>query len=351
MTLSMGIEAITGFTPINLYLQKIRGRLQLRVYSLPSSHILCSLMSSYNEFPLYQHPLSLNSLTKRQHGLVKGHLVDMDNCFNEAFSSFDPINPELFPGHRIIDIFSNCFLFQPFNKQVNCNITSWVQELDRIAIKSLESPLTALIILDASVKNNIATSIAHIHIRDRPIMKTLHYTLNITSIKAKLVAIRCSINQAIDHNFISTIIIVMDLIHAAKKIFDLFSYPFQKHMVSILKELHSFFSCHPDNHIEFWKCPSHSKWHLHKAVDCQVWFTLEWKSIEWTQKWVDLWNNLGFSLYAVLSVCCIVATSDDGKKSKIGVSTDWCVAIEHQGLSSIRVIFIDYQTSKLQCNY
>jgi len=29
----------------------------------------------------------------------------------------------------------------------------------------------------------------------------------------------------------------------------------------------------------------------------------------------------------------------------------WCVAIEHQRLSSIRIIFIDYQTSKLQCNY
>ena len=64
-----------------------------------------------------------------------------------------------------------------------------------------------------------------------------------------------------------------------------------------------------------------------------------------------LWNDFGFSLYAMLSVCHIVITSDEGKKSKIGVSTDWYVAIEHQKLSSIRVIFVDYQTSKLQCNY
>ena len=35
----------------------------------------------------------------------------------------------------------------------------------------------------------------------------------------------------------------------------------------------------------------------------------------------------------------------------MGVSADWCVAIEHWGLSSIRVIFIDYQTSESQCNY
>ena len=66
---------------------------------------------------------------------------------------------------------------------------------------------------------------------------------------------------------------------------------------------------------------------------------------------MDLWNDLGFSLCAALSMCCIVTTSDDGKKSEIGVSADWCVAIKHWRSSSIRVIFVDYQTSELQCNY
>ena len=66
---------------------------------------------------------------------------------------------------------------------------------------------------------------------------------------------------------------------------------------------------------------------------------------------MDLWNNLGFSLCAALSVCHVVVTSDDRKKSKLGVSADWCVTIEHQRLSSIRVIFVNYQTYKLQCNY
>ena len=53
----------------------------------------------------------------------------------------------------------------------------------------------------------------------------------------------------------------------------------------------------------------------------------------------------------MLSVCHIVTTSDDRKKSEIGVSADWCVAVEHQRSSSIRVIFVNYQTSKLQYNY
>jgi len=51
---------------------------------------------------------------------------------------------------------------------------------------------------------------------------------------------------------------------------------------------------------------------------------------------MDLWNDLGFSLCAALSVYHVVATSDEGKKVWVGVSTDWCVAIEHQRLSSIR---------------
>jgi len=66
---------------------------------------------------------------------------------------------------------------------------------------------------------------------------------------------------------------------------------------------------------------------------------------------MDLLNNLGFSLYTVPSVCHMVVTSDRRKKSKIEISTDWCVIIEYWRLGSIRVIFINYQTSKLQCNY
>jgi len=33
------------------------------------------------------------------------------------------------------------------------------------------------------------------------------------------------------------------------------------------------------------------------------------------------------------------------------VSTDWYVIIEYWRLSLIRIIFVDYQTSELQCNY
>ena len=44
---------------------------------------------------------------------------------------------------------------------------------------------------------------------------------------------------------------------------------------------------------------------------------------------MDLWNDLGFSLCAVVSVCHVVTISNRRKKSEIEVSTDWCVAIEY----------------------
>ena len=34
----------------------------------------------------------------------------------------------------------------------------------------------------------------------------------------------------------------------------------------------------------------------------------------------------------------------------MGVSIDWCVTIEYWRSSSIKIIFIDYQTRELQCN-
>jgi len=52
---------------------------------------------------------------------------------------------------------------------------------------------------------------------------------------------------------------------------------------------------------------------------------------------MDLWNDLGFSLYVVPFVYCVVATSDKGKKVQVEVSTDWCITVEYQRSSSIRV--------------
>ena len=59
----------------------------------------------------------------------------------------------------------------------------------------------------------------------------------------------------------------MDSIHAARKIFNSKSHPFQSHTAAILSKLWDFFNSNRDNSIEFWKCPSRLKWRFHHNVD------------------------------------------------------------------------------------
>ena len=234
---SLSIKAIAGLIPINLHLQKISGKSQLCSYSLPSNHILCSFLEARLHLLSTQHALSLNFLTRHQCKHIRGHLVDMDNQYNKVFPSFNPLNPEFSPGCRIIDMFNSHFSFHLFSKHSNQNLKLHIQQLDNLALESSSIPSNALVIMDASIKNNVAISISHIHIHNKPVIKTLHYTINITSTEAKLFIIRYSINQATNHNDISKIIVITDSIHATRKIFDLTSHPFQKHLVAILTEL------------------------------------------------------------------------------------------------------------------
>ena len=75
-------------------------------------------------------------------------------------------------------------------------------------INALLDPNTVIVILDASIKNNVTTSIAHVHSFSRPIRKILYHVINTTSIEVELFAIRCGISQAVQTPNIFYIIII-----------------------------------------------------------------------------------------------------------------------------------------------
>jgi len=149
---------------------------------------------------------------------------------------------------------------------------------DKLHIHQLNSMVTeasflqsiAIVVSDASIKNDIATSISHMHISNQPLIKTLHHAAFVTGTEAEMFAIRCGINQATSKTNISKIVIITDSIHAAKRIFDLSSHLFQNQSVAILEDLHHFFSKDLNNSIKFWECPSCLNWHLHKAIDIET---------------------------------------------------------------------------------
>jgi len=217
ISLSFSIEAIAGLIPINFHLQKLSRRLQLHTHSLSTNHILCFLIEPRMKDSTKLHSLSLGFLSKHQCQLIKGPIVNMDNHFNEVFPSFDPLISEISPRYRIIDNFSSHFSFHSFSKCKEDNLKSCVHRLDELAIESSNNPSHALVITDASIKNNIAISILHIHIHNKPITKILYHAVNVTSTEAKLFTIRYSINQATNSSGISKIIVVTDSIHAREK--------------------------------------------------------------------------------------------------------------------------------------
>ena len=87
------------------------------------------------------------------------------------------------------------------------------------------------------------------------------------SYEAELFVIRCSINQATHLSNTNWIIVIMDSIHAAKKIFNSSLHPYQIHSSAISCELRDSFEQNSNNSIEFWDCPSSCKWSLHNIVD------------------------------------------------------------------------------------
>ena len=159
----------------------------------------------------------------------------MDNRFNGIFPSFTLLHSEFSPSYRVIDNFSDQFIFNIYNKQKDNKTRT--QQLDNIVIKFSNSPSTTIVVTDASIKNNIAISISHTHTYNNSITKTIYHVVHIISTKAELFAIKCSINQASNRVSISKIVIITDSIHVAKKIFDPSSHPFQVDSVAILVEL------------------------------------------------------------------------------------------------------------------
>ena len=140
----------------------------------------------------------------------------MNNCLNEIYLFFSPFDKEFDPGNYLTDSFSDHFSFHLWSK----NIKNHIKALNNITLKSLSDLAFFIVISDTSIKNHVATSISHIHLYNKPIIKTIHQVVNITSTEAELFAIHCSINQAISIPNISCIIVITDSLHTTKRIFD-----------------------------------------------------------------------------------------------------------------------------------
>ena len=122
--------------------------------------------------------------------------MDINNRLNGIFSSFNLFSNGFSPGDRLIDFFASHISFHSTNGKNKKSRKVHIQKLNKITFKASLDSKTAVIVSDASIKNQVATSIAYIHFYDRPVIKTIHYAINFTLIEVELFTIRYGINQA-----------------------------------------------------------------------------------------------------------------------------------------------------------
>jgi len=129
------------------------------------------------------------------------------------------------------------------------------------------NPKSIVIIVNTSIKNNVASSILHVHSNLDSLTKTVYHTVNVTTIEAKPFAIRYGINQAIQIPDASHIIVITNAIYLARQIFDSSIYLYQLQSIAIAQDFGEFFNKNTQNSINFWDFLSNSKWIHHVSVN------------------------------------------------------------------------------------
>ena len=114
-----------------------------------------------------------------------------DKC-NKFLPSFSLFDKEFSLEKRLIDSFLDHFSFHMWKQDIKGHL----HDLDNITISVSTDLHSIIVISDASIRNNVATFILHIHSYNRLIIKMIHHTINITSTEAELFAIKYRINQA-----------------------------------------------------------------------------------------------------------------------------------------------------------
>ena len=165
-----GIEAISGLIPIHLHLKKLYNRFLLRGFLLSSNHIIKSIINTDRPHNQAKYCLFINSLTLKQVLHLRSPLINMDNRCNEFLPSFALLDKKFSLENCLCDNFPDCFSsYSQFH-----NINDQLCKLDNITIQASLDSLACIVISNASIKNQVATSVLHVHSFDRPIIKTCY---------------------------------------------------------------------------------------------------------------------------------------------------------------------------------
>jgi len=128
-----------------------------------------------------------------------------------------------FPHYFLSDIFPDYFSFHVVSYSDTEAKIAHIRCLNNIYESVSLDSKTTLVITDASLKDNKVVTVAYVY-KDRDIHKIKQYTMNVTTTESDLFAIRCGITRALSWQNTNYIIVITDIVYAAKKIFDISCY-------------------------------------------------------------------------------------------------------------------------------
>jgi len=230
-----------------------------------------SLLDSYytKNQPLYR--FSTFNLTQKQQTKLKSSIKDINKCLSEITKYFYPLYQIFSPGSRIVNYFSSSITFHSLPLASDKDLYKHIQDLNHIFCQSQTNFYSATVITNGGVKkSNVATAVAHIW-KDNSVTKQLQIqTMNIISIKAKLIAICISLIPTMENNDTCNIIVLTNSISVANKVFKSYISPAQNIILLLTSRIKSFLKKDKRNAIHFWYCPSKVEWPKYKLVDNKV---------------------------------------------------------------------------------
>ena len=158
------------------------------------------------------HRVATSKLIVKQQANLKSSIKDINECLNSVRSYFNPLHSFFSPGSRIVDHFSSRISFHSLSSLSDEDLHQHLQNLNHIFRSSQISPNSITVIADGSIKkSHAATVVTHIWSNNFIIKQIQVYSVNITSIKAELMAIHTSLIPIMELNNIHNIIIITDL--------------------------------------------------------------------------------------------------------------------------------------------
>jgi len=217
------------------------------------------------------YKVAISKPTTKQQVKLKSPIKDINECLNSVRICFNSLHSLFSPGSRVVNHFSSRISFySPFSSS-NEDLYQYLQSLNHAFRTSQVLPNSAAVIADGGVKkSHVTITVAHIW-SDNVVIKELQVnSINVTALKAKLIAIRTRLIPAMQIDNIHDIIIITNSIVAGRKILESKVDSLQNMVISLASAIKSFFSKDGKNKIHFWYCPSKTKWPKYKLVNEQV---------------------------------------------------------------------------------